>query len=83
MWSHGVSNPGSRCIQRKCQECAWQVGGRSQMVITRELRPLGVGRRSDHRGEGPPDYTGPGRSYKDFGFTPRDVESFGSVSPEE
>ena len=42
-----------------------------------------MGRRSDHRGEGPPDYTGPGRPYKDFGFTPSDVESFGSVSPEK
>lgn len=75
MWSCGVSNAGSRCIQRKCQGCAWQIGGRCQGAVSLELRQLGVGRRSDHGGEGTPDYTGPGRPSKDFGFTPNDVES--------
>lgn len=46
------------------------------MTVSLELRERRLGRRSDHRGEGAPHCTGPGRPYKDFGFTPSDVEAF-------
>lgn len=61
MWSCRVSNPGG-CIQWKCLPGVCLAGRRKRkMAIALGLREWGADRRSDHRGEGAPDYTGPNR----------------------